>query len=59
MERLLNQSHNKYSQDIMYIKSYEESISYIFIFTRRNDSRVGLYMLLQKTTSCFLAFSIF
>jgi hypothetical protein len=30
IESLLNQSHNKYSKYIICIKSYEESISYIF-----------------------------
>jgi hypothetical protein len=30
MESLLNQSHNKYSKDIICMESYEESISYKF-----------------------------
>jgi hypothetical protein len=40
IESLLNQFYNKYSQDTIYIKNCEESVSYIFSSTPRDISRV-------------------
>jgi hypothetical protein len=45
IEWLLNQSRNKCSQYIIYIKNYEESISYIsFNYPLETDQESGLYM---------------
>jgi hypothetical protein len=53
MESLLNQSHNKCSQDTIYMEICEESISFIFFtypptYTSRDGSKVRIVHALMK-----------